>query len=103
MKKTYFDENLQKFCINFDEHGRHYHFFNAREVVSEFLTVFENIFILRSNLRQVSFKCTFIIVNCQPAPRVGFVELPTVGCGKPVCMMGCILMIMSRQIWREIF
>ena len=45
MKKTYFDEKLKKSCINFDEHSKHYNFFDAREVVSEFLTVFENMFI----------------------------------------------------------
>ena len=75
MKKTYFDENFQKFCINFDEHGRHYNFFDAREVVSEFLNVFENMFIRRLNHKQVSFKCTFTIVNCQPARRVEFAEI----------------------------
>ena len=74
-EETYFDENLDKFSINFDEHGIYYNFFDAREVVSEFLTVFENMFILRPNLRAVSFKCTFAIVNHQPAPRVGFAEI----------------------------
>ena len=32
-------------------------------------------FIPRPNLRQVSFKCTFTIVNRQSAPRVGFAEI----------------------------
>ena len=41
----------------------------------EFLTVFDNIFILRLNLRQASFKCTLTIFNRQPAPRVGFEEI----------------------------
>ena len=75
MKKTYFDENLQKFCIDFDQHGIHYNFFDAEEVVSEFLTAFENMFILRPNLRQVSFKCTFTIVNRQPTSRARFGEI----------------------------
>ena len=44
-KKTYFDKKLKKSCINFDEHSRHYNFFDARQVVSEFLTFFENMFI----------------------------------------------------------
>ena len=75
MKKTYFDENLQKFCIDFDQHGIHYNFFDAQKVVSEFLTAFENMFILRPNLRQASFKCTFTIVNRQPASRARFAEI----------------------------
>ena len=75
MKKTYVNENLKKFCINFDEQGRFYNFLNAWEVVFEFLTIFENIFTPRWNLRQVSFKSTFTIVNHQHTPRVGFAEI----------------------------
>ena len=44
-------------------------------MVSEFLTVFENRMVPRTNLRQVSFKCTFTIVNRQPALREGFTEI----------------------------
>ena len=75
MKKTYFDENSLKFCIDFDEHGIHYNFFDAREVVSEYLTVFENMFIPRPNFRQVRFKCTFTIINRQTAPRARFADI----------------------------
>lgn len=66
---------MQKFCITFDERGRHYNFFDSREVVSDFLTVFENMFISRPNLKQVSFKCTFIIVNLLPVPKTRFAEI----------------------------
>lgn len=44
-------------------------------MVSEFLTVFDNMFVPRPNLRQVSFKSTFTIVNCQPARKVGLAEI----------------------------
>ena len=40
-----------------------------------FLTVFENDFIPQPNLSRVRFKCSFTIINCHPAPRVGFVEV----------------------------
>ena len=65
---------MQIFFINFNEHGIHYNFFDAREVVSEFLTVFQNMFISRPNLRHVNFKCTFTIVDGQPGSRVRFAE-----------------------------
>ena len=39
-KKTFFDENLQRYCINFSEHGDYYDFYDSRELVSDFLTVF---------------------------------------------------------------
>ena len=32
-------------------------------------------FVPRANLRQVRFKCTFTIMNRQPPPAAGFVEL----------------------------
>lgn len=66
---------MQKLCITFDERGRHYNFFDSREVVSDFLTIFENMFIPRPNLKQVSFKCTFIIVHLLPVPKTRFAEI----------------------------
>ena len=39
------------------------------------MTVFENVFVPRPNLRQVRFKCSFTIINRQPAPRTGFVKI----------------------------
>ena len=42
--------------------------------MSEFLTVFENNFKPNADLRQSRFKCSFTIVNQQPAPR-GFAEI----------------------------
>ena len=39
-KKNFFDENLQRYCINFSEHGDYYDFYDSRELVSDFLTVF---------------------------------------------------------------
>ena len=49
--------------------------FDAQEVVSKFLTVFQNRFVARPNLRQVSFKFTFTIVNHQTAPSKEFAEI----------------------------
>ena len=31
LKKTYFDENLQKYCITFHEHGDYYDFYDSQE------------------------------------------------------------------------
>ena len=101
MKKTYFHENFA-FCINFDEHSIHYNFVDAQEVVSEFLTVFKNMFIPRPNLRLVLNVLLQLLIANLPL-GLGFQKLLIVGCGKPVCMMGCFLMIMLRQTWREIF
>ena len=49
-KKHFFDENLKRYFINFLEHGSFYNFYNYLEVVSEFLTVFENNFIPNATL-----------------------------------------------------
>ena len=35
LKKTYFDENLQKYCITFHEHGGYYDFYYSQEIVFE--------------------------------------------------------------------
>ena len=43
--------------------------------MSEFLTVFENSFIPNADLTQSRGKCSFTIVNRQPAPRDGFAEI----------------------------
>ena len=72
--KIYFDENLQKYCITFDEHSNYHDFFNSQEIVSESLQVFENNFVPRLNLSRVNFKCTFMLINQQLAPAVGFAE-----------------------------
>ena len=41
LKKTFFDENLQRHSINFDEHVDYYDFHDSQELFSDFLTVFE--------------------------------------------------------------
>ena len=38
-------------------------FYNSKEAVSEFLTVFENNFRPNADLRQSRFKCSFTIAN----------------------------------------
>ena len=49
IRKTYLDENLQRLCITFSEHNNHYNFYDPREIVFEFLTVFENLFVPRAD------------------------------------------------------
>ena len=75
LKRTFFDENLQRYCIDFSEHSADYNFYDSRELVSDFMTVFENAFAPRADLRKVRFKCSFTIVNWQPATRTGFAEI----------------------------
>ena len=65
---------MQQFCINFNEHSDHYDFFDSRSIVSDFLTVIENNFVPRNSVVSL-FKCSFTIINCQPPPRVGFVDI----------------------------
>ena len=65
---------MQRFCINFNEHSHFYDFFHSQSVVSDFLTVFENNFVLRNSIVSL-FECSFTIINHQPTPRVGFVDI----------------------------
>ena len=74
VKIVKFDENLQRFCINFNKHSDHYNFFDSRSIVSYFLTVFENNFVPRKGVVSL-IECSFTIINCQPPPRVGFVNI----------------------------
>ena len=79
LKKVFFDENLQRYCINFSKHGDYYDFYDSRKLVSDFLTdvfqMFDNVFVPQPNLRRVCFKCSFTSINRQPAPKTGFVEI----------------------------
>ena len=50
-------------------------FYNPKEAVSEFLTVFKNNFRPNADLRQSRFKCSFTMINRQPTPRDGFPEV----------------------------
>ena len=63
MKITYFDRDLQKYYITFSKHDEFFDFHNPREVISEFLMVFEQNFVPRLNLKKVRFKCSFSIIN----------------------------------------
>ena len=65
---------MQRYCVKVAKHSAHYNFSDYRELVPDFLIVFENTFVTRANLTQVRFKCTFTIVNRQPSSAVGFVE-----------------------------
>ena len=65
---------MQHFCINFNEHSDYYDFFDFQSIASHFLTVFENNFVPRNGIVSL-FKCSFTIINCQPPPRVGPVDI----------------------------
>ena len=43
MTEIRYDENLEKYSINIDEHGKYYNFENSGELINEFMTVFERI------------------------------------------------------------
>ena len=70
LKITFFDENLKWYCINFLEYESSYNFYKSWEVVSEFLTVFQNSFVPNADLRKSKFKCSFTIVNRQIAQEM---------------------------------
>ena len=76
IERRYFDENLDRFCINFSKHVN-YNFPDSQGLISNFLRVFENVFILQPNLSRVWFKCSFTIINHQTATCVRFVEVTT--------------------------
>ena len=75
LKKTFFHENLQRYCINLSKHEGYYDFYDSQKLADDFLTLFKNVFVPRPNLRRVCFKCSFTIINRQPAPKTGFVEI----------------------------
>ena len=101
--KTYLDGKLQRFCITSSEHGDRYDFYDSQEIVSEFLTVFENVFVRRADLRRVRFKCSFTIINRQLSPRPGLLKSLIAGSGRQMSMMEFISMSMFSQIWLKIF
>ena len=70
-----FVEKLQKYSITFSQHPKFYNFYDPREIIPDFLQVFENRFIPRRNLDRVRFKCNCTVINRQPLPVNGFVEL----------------------------
>ena len=74
IKIVKFDENLQQFCVNFNQRSDYYDFFYSRSIVSDFLTVFVNNFVQRNGFVSL-FKRSFTIINCQPPPRVGFIGI----------------------------
>ena len=65
---------MQRFCINFNEYSHFYDFFDSQSIVSDFLTVFENNFVPLNGTVSL-FKCSFTIINHQPPPTVGFVDI----------------------------
>ena len=49
LQKTFFDQNFQRYCIDFAEHNTDYNFHDSRELVSDFLIVCENMFVPRAD------------------------------------------------------
>ena len=73
IRKTYLDENFQRFHVTISEHRDHYDFYDSQKVISEFLTVFEDVFVPQADLRRARFKCSFTIINRQSSHRIGFI------------------------------
>ena len=73
MTKMRYDENLEKYSINIDEHREYYNFENSGELIDEFMTVFKQKFVPTDG-RKSLFKCSFTIVNSQPPLVQGSVE-----------------------------
>ena len=77
LKKTFFDENLQRYCVSFIEHGTHYNFYNSRELVSDFfdflkICLFQELTLGRS---ASNVPLEMWIVNLPPG--LGLLKLPT--------------------------
>ena len=69
---TRFD-GLSVYSISFDEHQRFYSFYDSDDPVQNHLNVFKLRFVPTG--KEVRIKCTFSIVNFQPPPADGLVEL----------------------------
>ena len=74
--RTKNDANLEKYFIDFKQHGRYYDLENSREIIEEFMTVFEQNFVQKPNGKKTLFKCSFTIVNFQPSPVQNAAEIP---------------------------
>ena len=75
MKITYFYRDLQKYCITFSKYGNFFDFYDPPEVISEFLMLFEQNFVPRGNFEKVMFKGSVTMINRQPPPSVGFLDI----------------------------
>ena len=71
IKETFFDSDLQKYRTTFDEHRDYYNFYNSNECISEFLTVFENNFVLRRNFSFINFTCNLKFSKMFPKLVIG--------------------------------
>ena len=87
--KNFFTRN-RNFCLS---KSFQCDFFDSRSIVSDFLTAFENNFVPFNGLVS-PFKCSFTIINHQPPPRVGFVDILTVVSSKLTFIVEFILMIL---------
>ena len=56
MTEIRYDENLEKYSNNIDEHGEYYNSENSGGPIDEFMSVFEQIFVPRDG-RKSLFKC----------------------------------------------
>ena len=70
ISKTVLDRNFQEFSINFDEHWDSYDFADGMGLAEEFANVFDVNF-NSSGKDRLFFKCSFIIINYQPAVEGG--------------------------------
>ena len=64
-------EVLIHYSVSFDEHGKFFKFHDSDNIVRNFINLFQLMFVPSD---KVHIKCTFLIVNFQPAPADGFIE-----------------------------
>ena len=101
LQKTFFDQNLQRYCIDFAEHNTHYNFHDSRELVSDFLIAFENMFVPRADFNMFVPRASSVPLRLRINNRHlrwDLLSLPTVEFGRPVLMRVFTLTILSRQI-----
>ena len=77
LKKTFFDENLQRYCVSFIEHGTHYNFYNSRELVSDFFDTLKICLFQELTLGRSASNVPLEMWIANLPPGLGLLKLPT--------------------------
>ena len=102
-KKTFFDENLQRYCINFSELGDYCTFMTHENLFLIFWQCLK-MFLFRGPILDwftSSVHLQLQIFNLLPGQDL--LKLQIAQFGKKMSRMEFILIILSNQIWRKIF
>ena len=93
LKKTHFYKNLQIYYITFLEHGPHCNFYDSQEKVSVFLKIrlFQEL-----TLGRLALNLSLLLSIDNLLLQLSLLRLPIAEFGKQMCMMACILMIISK-------